>query len=355
MTTKEYNYIRKTFTHAGKRYTVRGKTEREAVRKMIEKQMKLEKGDAVSGGRMPVSKWYKVAFETYKPNVSARYLNDMMKRFEKHAVPVIGKEAVADVQPIQCQQILNSISGESRSLITKMAQELFFVFDVARKNKMIQENPAADLVRPKGKAGKRRALTSEEREHLLKVLPSDPRFVFFELMLYCGCRPNEAAIVTFEDVVDIDGVSFLHIRGTKTANSDRFVPIPEEIYPLLVSSGKAGLVAPNSAGNVHNESSYKRMVESLKREMNISMGCQVYRNELIPPLPLAPDFVPYLLRHTYCTDLKKKGVDVRLAKKLMGHADIKTTANIYDHDDGETLLLAAKQMGIVTKNVTKIM
>ena len=352
MTEKTYNYIRKTFTHAGKRYTVRGKTEREAVRKMIEKQMELERGDAVSGGRMTIDKWYLVAFDTYKPNVSDRYLNDMKKRFAKHALPIIGKEAIIDVQPIQCQQILNLVSGESRSLITKLAQELFFVFDVARKNKMILENPAADLVRPKGKAGKRRALTTEEREHLLKVLPTDPRFVFFELMLYCGCRPNEAAIATYEDVVEIDGISFLHIRGTKTANSDRLVPIPEEIYPLLVSEGKTGLVAPNQAGNKHNESSYKRMVESLKREMNISMGAKVYRNELIPPLPLAPDFVPYILRHTYCTDLKKRGVDVRLAKNLMGHADIKTTANIYDHDDGETLLLAAKQMGIVTKNVT---
>jgi site-specific recombinase XerD len=72
----------------------------------------------------------------------------------------------------------------------------------------------------------------------------------------------------------------------------------------------------------------------------------VYRNHLIPPFPLADDFVPYLLRHTYCTDLKKQGVDLRIAKDLMGHADIKTTANIYDHDDGETLIMAARQMGL---------
>lgn len=341
-----YEYIRKTFTHNGRRYTVRGKTETEAIRKMIERQMELERGDPLVNETTPVSKWYLTAFDTYKPNVSARCLRDMKRRFKNHALPYIGKMAVADVKPIQCQQILNSVSGCSRSMITKLAQELFFVFDIARKNKMISENPAADLVRPRGNAGKRRALTAEEREHLLKVLPKDKRFIFFELMLYCGCRPNEAAIATYEDVTEIDGIPFLHIRGTKTANSDRFVPIPEEIYPKLVSGTFSGLIAPNSAGNMHTESSYRRMVESLKREMNLSMGCLVYRNELIEPLPLAPDFVPYLLRHTYCTDLKKKGVDVRIAKNLMGHADIKTTANIYDHDDGETLILAAKQMGI---------
>ena len=79
--------------------------------------------------------------------------------------------------------------------------------------------------------------------------------------------------------------------------------------------------------------------------MNIVMGAKVYRNQIIVPV-LADDFVPYLFRHTYCTDLKKKGVDVRIAKDLMGHADIKTTANIYDHSDGDTLMLAAKQMGL---------
>ena len=76
--------------------------------------------------------------------------------------------------------------------------------------------------------------------------------------------------------------------------------------------------------------------------MNISMGAKVYRNQLIPPLPLADDFVPYLLRHTYCTDLKKKGIDVRIAKDLMGHADIRTTANIYDHNDDDSLMEAAR-------------
>ena len=37
---------------------------------------------------------------------------------------------------------------------------------------------------------------------------------------------------------------------------------------------------------------------------------------------------------------------MRLAKELMGHSDIKITADIYDHADDESALLAAAQMGI---------
>ena len=58
---------------------------------------------------------------------------------------------------------------------------------------------------------------------------------------------------------------------------------------------------------------------------------------------LAVDLVPYCLRHTYCTNLQKKDVDLRTAQYLMGHTDIKMTANIYTHADTSTILKAAEK------------
>lgn len=341
-----YNYIRKTFTHNGRRYEVSAKSEKELMRKMIEKKIQLEKEQPTSGGNTLLRDWYQIAFGSYKPNVSDRYMNQCLVRFKKHVISEIGSHPLNRITPLMLQAILNHQKGKSRSHITKLHQDIFFVFDAARKNHMISKNPAADLVRPIGTNHKRRSITEDERTHLLAVIPKDPRFIFFELMLYCGCRPGEAAEVKYDDVVMIEDVPFLHIRGTKTANSDRYVPIPKELQPKLLRAGAKGYCAVTAAGSHHTESSYKRMVSALERAMNISMGAKVYRNQLIGPLPLADDFVPYLLRHTYCTDLKKKGVDVRIAKDLMGHADIKTTANIYDHSDGDTLLIAARQMGL---------
>jgi len=46
---------------------------------------------------------------------------------------------------------------------------------------------------------------------------------------------------------------------------------------------------------------------------------------------VAPDLVPYCLRHTYCTDLQTNGVPLKVASYLMGHANISVTANIYTH------------------------
>ena len=36
-------------------------------------------------------------------------------------------------------------------------------------------------------------------------------------------------------------------------------------------------------------------------------------------------------RHSFASNLFKKGVDVKVVSELLGHADIKTTYNIYIH------------------------
>lgn len=340
----KYEYVRRTFTFDGKRYEVSGKTLEEALEKKHRKLKELEEGALKKSGQALVKGWYKTAYETFKVNISYEYYKESLYRVEKHIIPSIGHLPLNKVTTLDCQKIMNAQKGKSKSHISKLSQELFFIFDSAMRNRMIKENPMQYVTKPKGTEKKRRALTEDERKHLLNVLPTDPRFIFFELMLYCGCRPSEAMEVKYSDVTEIDGVKFLHIRGSKTVNSDRVVPIPPALMERL-SRTQGGYICTTLKGTRHSESSYKRMVSSLERAMNLDMGAKLYRNELLYPLPLAKDFVPYLLRHTYCTDLKKKGVDVRTAKDLMGHADIRTTANIYDHTDTESLMTAAHLLG----------
>ena len=347
MSNSKYHYVSKSFTDSsGVRHFVRGKTEEEAIIRREDLRRKLAAGEAVRSSSMPFRSWADMALDTYKPNVSPRYMVQIRNRLTKHILPVIGQMPIGRITPLECQQIMNRSKGMSRSMITKLAQELHFYFDTARKNNLLPRNPADDLIRPNGYTNKRRSLTPDERNAFLRIVPDNPRFILFELMLYCGCRPAEAAEVKYEDVIELESVPFLHIRGTKTANSDRLVPIPKELQSKICGTDLHGYCATTERGTHHGETSYKRLATRLKRELDIALGARVYRNQIVISV-LADDFVPYLFRHTYCTDLKKKGVDVRIAKDLMGHADIKTTANIYDHADGDTLLLAARQMGLM--------
>lgn len=351
----EYKY-KKSFTFEGKRYWIRGNSLEEVAKKEALKLRDLEEGRITISASMTVAQWTERCINVYKPNLSDSYKSEMKLRINKHILTAIGSLPIKSVKPLMCQEILNNQAGMSKSHITKIHQELCFIFEKAVENHLILDSPAKNLIRPKGTQGKRRSLTENERKHLLSVCGKSDRFILFLLMLYCGCRPAEAIRARGMDIDTLEGLHVLHIRGTKTENADRYVPIPDELYERIYKTSPFEPICPNAAGREHSEGSYDRLVENLKRELNLSMGARTYRNKLIPPIPLAPDFVPYMLRHTYCTDLQKKGVDIRAAQKLMGHADISTTANIYTHQDNETLLQAAAMMGIniSNENTTKV-
>ena len=341
---KQYKY-KSSFTVDGRRYYVCADTQKELAAKMALKKRDIEEGRVVITGSMTVKEWVRICLDTYKCGIRPDTLQNMKYRINKHVVSAIGNYQIKTIKPIQCQAIINAQAGMSYSHVRSLMQELSFIFEKAVENQLILSNPAANLTRPNVTKGKRRSITAFERKHLLAVADADPSYNLFLLMLYCGCRPAEAMKCIGKDIQVVDGYRCLHIRGTKTDNSDRIVPLPDDMYNRLDLRSPLDPLCPNRRGRCHSESSYDRLVAHLKRDMNISMGCRVYRNQLVPPLPLADDFVPYDLRHTYCTDLQRKGVDIRTAQRLMGHGDIKITANIYTHVDNDLILSSASLLG----------
>ncbi len=343
MLTVKYEY-RKTFTFEGKRYNAYGHTEKEALLRMFEKQKALSEGKTLQNGSITVSEWTEIALDTYKPNLSAKGKKDSLLRIKKHILPSIGYMPIKNVKPIDCQRIINDKSDMSFSFIQKLSQEMNFIFKTALRNHLITENPCDGLSKPNGHRGSRQSITEAERSAFLEACKGTDRFRLFELMLYCGCRPEEAAKSVGSDLSIKDGVALFHIRGTKTKNSDRIVPMPSLLYQKLKNIPADKPLAPNCSGSRHTKSSYERAVASLKRAMNIAMGCQTYRNALIGPYPLRESFVPYDLRHTYCTDLARRNIDLRVAQRLMGHSSVKITADIYTHIEDEQIISEASKI-----------
>ena len=168
-------------------------------------------------------------------------------------------------------------------------------------------------------------------------------------LLYTGMRPGETAALTWGDVNFKTNEIFVHaakesgksqaIKGPKTSAGVRIIPIHASLRPKLqAAKGKHkanDYVFPTQQGNRQNENSLRRLWTGFERELNIYMGAKLYRNQIVSP-KVADDLTPYCLRHTFCTDLQKAGVPINVAKELMGHADIQTTANIYTHKDTKT-------------------
>lgn len=347
-------YYRKTFTFQGKRFTVYGKTLEEALLKMLKKKEDLKTGSIMPTSNTTVRNWTMRAVNTYKTNQKEITRKKFVSRIEKNILAYIGNRPLKSIKSIELQELVNRQSGKSKTHVSEIYNAIKFIFQTAVQNSLLDKNPAEHLQKPNYYIGKRRALTDFERLHFLKVLPTDRRFLVFAIMYYCGCRPSEARNVIRTDFEKVDENWFLKIRGTKTKNATRTVPVPSDFvisikeYLAKISFDR---LATTGTGNAIDSRTFVRIWKRLTREINISMGANVYRNSLVPPLPLAEDLVPYCLRHTYCTDLLKAGIDLRVAQHLMGHSSIELTADIYTHID-ESMIFKAAEILNRAKSIT---
>ena len=355
----EYNYFRKTKRYNGKQYVATGKTELEAMTKLAEKIAQVKRGEEEISDSMTVSAWYKMWLETYKQpkGLTPKSLGMYDEKFNKYIKPRIGSMKLKDVKETHLQRILNEQEGMSFSHCTKVRAVLQQLFKRARQSRLIIHDPAELLELPRNKKGSHRSITDEERKAILAVAEYSRSGLWILTLLYTGMRPGEAAALTWGDVNFKTNEIFVHaaresgkteaIKGPKTTAGVRIIPIHAKLAPKLrAAKGKSrakDFVFTTQQGNRHNENSIRRLWTGFERELNIYLGAELYRNEVVKP-KVAEDLTPYCLRHTFCTDLQKAGVPINVAKELMGHADIQTTANIYTHKDTKT---AHKSMALL--------
>lgn len=346
MPRKEGKFVT-TFTFEGRRYSASGSSKRAADKAAAAKRQALESGQILIESNMLLKDWIDICYKKYKEGtVTPITLKNERQKAEKWLCQTdMGRMPLKRIKPLHLQDVINSMDGYSDYMIKKVMQIMKWSFDKACENGLIQNNPAAHLTRPKGGKTERRSITEKERQYILQVADTDPRFLFYLFMLFCGCRPSEAAEIQGRDILTIDGEHILHIRGTKTAAADRQVPIPDYLYQRIPKDVEPfDYIIKQTNGKQLNQYARLHLWRRFRREMNIAMGCKVYRNQLVAPFPVAEDLVPYCLRHTYCTDLQKQGIDIRTAQYLMGHSSIQLTADIYTHVDTEIVLNTARMM-----------
>lgn len=342
-------YIRKTARYNGKKYEATGKTELEAMTKLAEKLATAKRGEETVGGSMTVNAWYREWKALYKDpkGLTAKSLGMYDEKYNGYIKPAIGSMKLKDVKDVHLQKILNRQAGRSASHVKKIRMVLQEMFKRARQSRLIPYDPAELLDLPSVSQGRRRSITDAERAAILFVAEHHRAGLWVLTLLYTGMRPGETAALTWSDVDFINNEIHVHaakesgstsIKGPKTASGVRDIPIHKDLaWRLRDAKGKPfAPVFPTGAGNFQNENSLRRLWTGFLRELDIYMGAEVYRNKIIHSV-VSEDLTPYCLRHTFCTDLQRAGVPINVAKELMGHADIQTTANIYTHRDNATL------------------
>ena len=280
------------------------------------------------GAYMKLNDWADTCISVYKPNLirGTKYYSAYTNRLKNCVLKHLGDMEMEDILPIDCQKCINNQIGKSTFQINQTKQMMCFLFEKAIDNNIISRNPARGITKPNGTKTTRRSLTNSEREAFLNQL-GNLNYLPFAFMYYCGLRPSEARDIKESDIVEIAGVPALHVRGTKTKNAVRDIPLPKDLSRLIQKSLKSANRGSDGYICHISEKTLKRRWKPLKKAMGN-----------------APDLVPYCFRHTFCTDLQKKGIDVRVAQKLMGHSKIDLTATIYSHLDEDLFTITFEQL-----------
>ena len=148
----------------------------------------------------------------------------------------------------------------------------------------------------------------------------DCKAVYYALvvMLYTGLRPAETYALSKDDIdlkkwmifvrssVRRDSVGDPVIGNTKTEQSIRAVPIPEDLKPVITE--------------ILEWSMYDRVFSRYGGALLTSSWVNTLKGNVIRKNKLDIDFRPYQLRHQFSTDLFRNGVPAPTVRDLMGHS-----------------------------------
>ena len=348
-----YQYRDTFIDDNGKRHDIKAHTKHELLEKMERAKANARKGLHVQNG-MTVDAWSKICFEKYRTRAQENTLRNEIWRFDKHVGGQIGHRKLKDVRPLECQNVLNKAaeSGLSDYMIKQIYQLMRFVFAMAEENGLIERTPVRAITIPKGKSEQpRRALTAEEDRYFFQACEQNSQYVFFLVMRLCGLRNKEVSDLRGTDIRQIQGEWFIHVQGSKTAYSERLVPCPTYLFDRLPKpSNPFDYLFQNQNGRQMLKQNQRRVWASLTKTMQILAGCRTYKGALVSPYPLATDLTSYDLRHSYCTDLARDGVDLRTAQRLMGHADLSMISRTYTHVDDGMLIAEAQRINLKYQN-----
>lgn len=179
-----------------------------------------------------------------------------------------------------------------------------------------------------------RVLSDNEQQNLVQRLLSRNDVYSFGILLalYTGVRIGELCALRWEDISE----NTIHVRGTmqrlknadgatevmiltpKSESSDRLIPIPFALKPLVERYRKtSGYVLTKKDGKFVEPRLLQQKFSAQLAECNIS------------------GVTFHTLRHTFATRCIEAGVDVKTLSELLGHADVKTTLNRYVHSSLE--------------------
>lgn len=177
----------------------------------------------------------------------------------------------------------------------------FFAY-AYRKHGIEASSPFSDVELRKEERKEKTAWSAEEMKMLIDSAPNEHYRMLWSLMAYAGLRIHEALKFT---PADIRGDSFVvDGKGNKIAS----LPIGTKLQHAL--DGYSGEWPLSQFIRATTSNHY---IKSVAQKIGIREGSN------------------HTLRHSFCTDMATRNVNIAVAQKLMRHASSQMTLDVYTH------------------------
>lgn len=278
--------------------------------------------------------------------------------FNKIANDPFGQRKIKDVKLSEAKTWLVKLhdSGMKQNTISVVQNLLRPSFEMAVEDDMIRKNPfkfkLSEII--PNDAYVRDALTKTQQKQYLEFIQEYGNDNYYDdiiILLGTGLRISELYGLTISDVdferrcIHIErqlcrtADKPYFIETPKTKAGIRTIPMSDEVYFAFKNvlrnrdtkgiekmiDGHIGFVFLDKSGmpkvGMH--------IENYMRNMH-----RKYVNLFGHTLP---SITPHVLRHTFCTNMQRAGIDVKSLQYLMGHSNVSVTLDVYTHSDYESV------------------
>ena len=274
-----------------------------------------------------------------------RYLINMLDKIQILDIPI------KDIKTSLAKQYMITLSnmGYSYGTVQNAKTLLKPSFQMAVEDDYIVKNPflftLSNIIENDSK--QRFSMSEEEEKHYIEFISNHGwfRHIYDDvvILLNTGMRVSELYGLTFKDV-DLKN---------RRINVNKQLHRIDGKYVVLPPKSKAGnrILAMNDATRkafMHKRTEVRPKVEyaidgytgfvfinhlgfpKTRRNLEGSMR-EVRKKHIELGLGELPQITPHVLRHTFCSRMVEKGMNVKTLQLVMGHSDISTTLDVYTH------------------------
>lgn len=292
----------------------------------------------------------------YAPSTLASY-----RRMLEVCYPYIGQIPLNRLRPMALENMLQELRkrrfrGEQvqEATVQKYLTVVSAVLSDAKRNEVIQNNPARMIDLPITERRIQRIPTPEEAQDIIAAMMEEP-FVyrmFFFLALYTGCRRGELAALHWSDfIVQPDRSAILTIRRSRS------IALGKGVVEGKTKNGRARQMwidadTMDALRALRYEQVHHARLEGLATSEYVftnAHGLPIHPDtftkrlrQLYTDNGFPEEYHLHTLRHYFVTTLLHSGVDKQTVAELAGHGDTSFLERTYCHPQMERKQEAAR-------------